>query len=87
MKVWCIVNLVMLHDGHGNDPDMTEDVAHLDKSYGPTMIYFNKKMAEKELLRLQEQNPGDYFVLFEAVGEVKRSAENIHNTSIEDPSE
>ena len=43
MKVWCIVNLVMLHDGHGNDPDTTMNVARLDKSFGPTMIYFNKK--------------------------------------------
>ena len=84
MKVWCIVNLVMLHDGHGNDPDTAMDVAHLDKSFGPTMIYSNKKMAETELLRLQEQNPGDYFVLFEAVGEIKRSVDNIYDTSIED---
>lgn len=87
MKVWCIVNLVMLHDGHGNDPDLSMDVARLDKNYGPTMIYFNRKMAEKELLRLQEQNPGDSFVLFEAVGQVKRSVENIHDTSIENPQE
>ena len=87
MKVWCIVNLVMLHDGEGNDPDTENEVAFLDKSYGPTMIYFKKQTAEAELLRLQEQNPGDYFVLFEAVGEVKRSVDNIFDTSIEDPQE
>jgi len=88
MKTWCIIDLSNLHDGDGHSPDpYSSDTAKLDLEHGPTIFYYRKPPAEKEIFRLQEKFPASEFHLFESVGKVVKSQVNPAAAHIEEPEE
>ena len=61
-KRWMIVNLLCLDGLPGTIP-----IQHR-----PKWVHASKELAEDELLRLQQNNPHDDFVLFEAVATTRK---------------
>lgn len=68
-KFWMVVDVLWAADWIAGD----NEGMRVPRSAAPRFMHFEKKQAEKELLRLQQENPDHEFVLLEAVSFVKMS--------------